>query len=113
MQAGRQKQKPGHLFIERAQGRAMWTRRLVLLAAVNPEAIHVRCCAENGADAVVLQSVDQSVLQRCRLSRQNNVGQINLANIRNIPRRLRGLRNLLGRSRFFGVLQVLCELMFS
>ena len=65
----------------------MWTRRLLLLAAVNPEAIHVRFCAENGADAVVLQSVDQSVLQR-RLSRQNNVGQINLANIRNMPRRL-------------------------
>ena len=72
-----------------------------------------RCCAENGADAVVLQSVDQSVLQRCRLSRQNNVGQISLANIRNMPRRLRGPQNLLGRSRFFGVLQVLCELMFS
>ena len=92
---------------------AMWTRRFVPIAAVNPEAIHVRCCAENGADAAVLQAVDQSVLQSCRLSRQNNVGQINLANIRNIPRRLRGLRNLLGRSRFFGVLQVLCELMFS
>ncbi len=41
-----------------------------------PRAIHVRCCAENGADAAVLQSVDQSVLQRCRLSRQNNVGQL-------------------------------------
>jgi hypothetical protein len=88
-------------------------RKGATLAAVNPEAIHVRCCAENGADAVVLQSVDQSVLQHCRLSRQNDVGQINLANIRNMPRRLRGLRNLLGRSRFFGVLQVLCELMFS
>ena len=40
---------------------AMWTRRFVPLAAVNPEAIHVRCCAENGADAAVLQSLDQSV----------------------------------------------------
>ncbi len=43
---------------------AMWTRRFVPLAAVNPEAIHVRCWTENasGADAAVLQSVDQSVL---------------------------------------------------
>ena len=89
MQAARQKQKPGHLFIERARAQCF-----VPLAAVNPEAIHVCCCAENGADAVVLQSVDQSVLQRCRLSRQNNVGQISLANIRNMPRRLRGLKNL-------------------
>ena len=73
-----------------ARNGAMWTRRFVPLAAVNPEAIHVRCWTENasGADAAVLQSVDQSVLQRCRLSRQNNVGQINLANIRNMPRRL-------------------------
>jgi hypothetical protein len=68
----------------------MWTRRFVPLAAVNPEAIHVRCCAEYGADAAALQSVDQSVLQRCRLSRQNNVGQISLANMQHaaLPRRL-------------------------
>jgi hypothetical protein len=65
----------------------MWKRRFVPLAAVNPEAIHVRCCTENGADAAVLQSVDQS--ERCRVSRQNIVGQISLANIRNMPRRLR------------------------
>jgi hypothetical protein len=35
----------------------MWTRRLVFLAAVNPEAIHVRCCAENGADDVVFHKI--------------------------------------------------------
>jgi hypothetical protein len=84
-----------------ARNVAMWTRRLVLLAAVNPEAIHVRFCAENGADAVVLQSVDQSVLAPTLPSQQTKecdiVGQINLANnvLRNTPRRLLGLQNLL------------------
>ena len=64
----------------------------------------LRCCKP------LINPSSNAAVSACR---QNNVGQINLANIRNMPRRLRGLQNLLRRSRFFGVLQVLCELLLN
>ena len=51
MQAAQQSKNQDTCSLSARKG-AMWTRRFVPLAAVNPEAIHVRCCAENEADAV-------------------------------------------------------------
>ncbi len=82
----------------------MWTRRFVPLAAVNPEAYTfvavlrmewmLRCCK-----ALINPS---SNLQRCRLSRHNNVGQIGLANIRDMPDGFEARKISLGAAVFSG-----------
>ena len=79
MQAARQKQKPGQLFIERAQGRNVDTALRSPCRRQPRSNTHSLLCREiqNGADAAVLQRVDQSVVDKDVKSRTLNIKHFN------------------------------------